>query len=115
MMADAAALFVKTTRFVESMPADIIELADKRKFPIVEVPQGLRWTRLMQDATEVIINRQASQLEQSQAIHRSLLGVVIRGGGLAGPGRRGLPPAGDAPWSSSTPRWRCWRLRRACP
>ncbi len=35
----------------------------------------------MQDATEVIINRQASQLEQSQAVHRSLLGVVIRGGG----------------------------------
>jgi purine catabolism regulator len=81
MMAGAAALFVKTTRFVENIPADIIELAAKRKFPIVEVPQGLRWTRLMQDATEVIINRQASQLEQSQAIHRSLLGVVIRGGG----------------------------------
>jgi purine catabolism regulator len=81
MMADAAALFVKTTRFVESMPADIVELANKRKFPIVEVPQHLRWTRLMQDATEVIINRQASQLEQSQSIHRSLLAVVIRGGG----------------------------------
>jgi purine catabolism regulator len=81
MMSGAGALFVKTTRFVENMPADIIELADKRKFPIVEVPQGLRWTRLMQDATEVIINIQASQLERSQAIHRSLLGVVIRGGG----------------------------------
>ncbi|MCE5252936.1 MAG: PucR family transcriptional regulator ligand-binding domain-containing protein [Actinomycetia bacterium] len=81
MMADAAALFVKTTRFVESIPADIIELADKRRFPIVEVPQGLRWTRLMQDATELIINRQASLLEQSQSIHRSLLGIVIRGGG----------------------------------
>jgi len=81
MMADAAALFVKTTRFVESIPADVIELADKRRFPIVEVPQGLRWTRLMQEATEVIINRQASLLEQSQSIHRSLLGIVIRGGG----------------------------------
>jgi purine catabolism regulator len=81
MRAGAAALFVKTTRFVENIPGDIISLADKRKFPIVEVPQGLRWTRLMQDATEVIINRQASQLEQSQSIHRTLLGVVIRGGG----------------------------------
>lgn len=81
MMAGAAALFVKTTRFVENVPADVIKLADKRRFPIVEVPQGLRWTRLMQDATEVIINRQASQLEQSQSIHRDLLGVVIRGGG----------------------------------
>jgi purine catabolism regulator len=75
------ALFVKTTRFVENMPADVIALADKRGFPIIEVPQGLRWTRLMQDVTEVIINRQASQLEQSQSIHRNLLGVVIRGGG----------------------------------
>lgn len=80
MMADAAALLVKTTRFVNAIPADIIELANKRRFPIVEVPQGLRWTRLMQDATEVIINRQASLLEQSQSIQRNLLGVVIRGG-----------------------------------
>ena len=53
MMAGAAALFVKTTRFVENVPVDIIELADKRGFPIIEVPQSLRWTRLMQDATEV--------------------------------------------------------------
>ncbi len=83
MMADAAALFVKTTRFVEGIPADIIDLANKRKFPIIEVPQNLRWTRLMQDATEVIINRQASQLEQSQSIHRNLLEIVIQGGGWA--------------------------------
>ncbi|MBC7293588.1 MAG: PucR family transcriptional regulator ligand-binding domain-containing protein, partial [Thermoleophilia bacterium] len=81
MMAGAAALFVKTTRFVERMPPDVIALADKRGFPIIEVPQGLRWTRLMQAATELIINRQASQLEQSQEIQRSLLAVVIRGGG----------------------------------
>jgi PucR family transcriptional regulator, purine catabolism regulatory protein len=81
MMAGAAALFVKTTRFVDNVPRDVLELAEKRGFPIIEVPQGLRWTRLMQDATEVIINRQASQLEKSQSIHRDLLGVVIRGGG----------------------------------
>ena len=84
MMADAAALFVKTTRFVVHLPSDVFELADKRKFPIVEVPQNLRWTRLMQDATEVIINRHASLLERSRAIHRSLLGVVMDGGGWQG-------------------------------
>ncbi len=91
MLAGAAALFVKTTRFLESLPPEVIELADKRKFPIVEVPQGLRWTKLMQDATEVIINQQATQLEKSQEIHRNLLGVVIRGGGwqeLAGESSR---------------------------
>ncbi|HEY5528985.1 MAG TPA: PucR family transcriptional regulator ligand-binding domain-containing protein [Thermoleophilia bacterium] len=81
MLAGAAALFVKTTRFVENVPRDVLELAEKRNFPIIEVPQGLRWTRLMQEATEIIINRQASQLEKSQSIHRDLLGVVIRGGG----------------------------------
>lgn len=84
MMADAAALFVKTTRFVEHLPPDVYELADKRKFPIVEVPQNLRWTRLMQDATEVIINRHASLLERSRSIHRGLLGVVMEGGGWQG-------------------------------
>ena len=46
MMADAAALFVKTTRFVGGMPSDSIELADKRNFPVIEAPQGLRWTTM---------------------------------------------------------------------
>lgn len=80
MLADAAALFVKTGRFVGGIPADILELADKRGFPVVEVPQSLRWTRLMQDVTELIISRQASLLAQSQTIHSSLLQVVMRGG-----------------------------------
>lgn len=81
MMSGAAALFVKTHRFVEGVPQDIIELADRRKFPIVEVPQSVRWTRLMQDATEVIINLQASQLERSREIHHRLLRVVVDAGG----------------------------------
>lgn len=80
MMADAAALFVKIGRFVWGMPEEILELADKRGFPIVEVPQSLRWTRLMQEVTELIISRQAMLLAQSQAIHSSLLQVVVRGG-----------------------------------
>jgi len=81
MMADAAALFVKTGRFVGAIPADILELADRRGFPIVEVPHSLRWTRLMQEVSELIISRQASLLAQSQAIHSSLLQVVMHGGG----------------------------------
>jgi purine catabolism regulator len=80
MMADAAALFIKTTRFVEKLPDEVIGLANKRKFPIVVVPQDLRWTRLMQDATELIINRHASLLERARSIHRGLVGVVIKGG-----------------------------------
>ena len=80
MMADAAALFVKTTRFVTELPDDVVALANKRKFPIIVVPQDLRWTRLMQDAMELIINRHASLLERARSIHRGLLGVVIKGG-----------------------------------
>jgi len=80
MLADAAALFVKTTRFVQQIPDDVLALAEKRNFPIVEVPKTLRWTRLMEAATELIIDRQASLLSESQAIHHTLLEVVISGG-----------------------------------
>lgn len=83
MAAGASALFVKPKRFVGEFPEDVLEIADKRRFPIVEVPQQIRWTRIMQEATEVLINRQATLLEKSQAIHRELLEVVIRGGGWA--------------------------------
>jgi PucR family transcriptional regulator, purine catabolism regulatory protein len=81
MAAGASALFVKPKRFVGTFPEDILEIAEKRGFPIVEVPQEVRWTRIMQESMEVLINRQASLLEKSQEIHRDLLDVVIRGGG----------------------------------
>ncbi len=81
MAAEASALFVKPKRFVGSFPLDILEIAEKRGFPIVEVPQEVRWTRIMQETMEVLIDRQASQLEKSQEIHRQLLEVVISGGG----------------------------------
>ena len=81
MTANASALFIKPKRFVGHFPADILEVAEARDFPIVEVPQEVRWTRIMQEAMEVLINRQASLLEKSQEIHRQLLDVVIRGGG----------------------------------
>lgn len=81
MAAGAAALFVKPKRFVGAFPLDILEIAEKRGFPIVEVPQEVRWTRIMQEAMEVLIDRQASLLEKSQEIHRDLLDVVISGGG----------------------------------
>src|SRR5665648_158117 len=81
MAAGAAALFVKPKRFVGAFPLDILEIAEKRGFPIVEVPQEVRWTRIMQEAMEVLIDRQASLLEKAQEIHRQLLEVVISGGG----------------------------------
>ena len=40
MMAGAAALFVKTTRFVENMPADVIALADKQGSPSSKCLRG---------------------------------------------------------------------------
>ena len=84
MSAGAAALFVKPQRFVGNFPADILEAAGRRDFPIVEVPQEVRWTRIMQEAMEVLLDRHASLLEKSQKIHRQLLDVVIRGGGWEG-------------------------------
>ncbi len=83
MAAGASALFVKPKRFVGAFPLDILEIAERRNFPIVEVPQEIRWTRIMQEAMEVLIDRQASLLEKSQEIHRNLLEVVIQGGGWA--------------------------------
>lgn len=80
MAAGASALLVKPKRFVGQFPEDVLEIAEKRGFPIIEVPQQIRWTRIMQEAMEVLINRQATLLEKSQAIHRELLDVVIRSG-----------------------------------
>lgn len=77
----AAALIVKSKRFVEEIDQEILDLADRKDFPIIEVPSQVRWTDLIQEVSKRIIGRNLANLERSEKIHNELVKLVIEGKG----------------------------------
>lgn len=78
---NAAALVIKLKRYINFLPDEIIELADKHDFPIIEVPSEVRWTGLIQEVSRLITDEQFALLEKSNQIHHYFLDEVIKGGG----------------------------------
>lgn len=78
--AGASGLIVKPGRFIEAVGPEIIVLGEENDFPIIEVPEEVRWTHITAGISERIVGESLSLLERSQEIHSSMLEVVIGGG-----------------------------------
>jgi purine catabolism regulator len=78
--AGAAGLIVKPGRFIEVIGPDIVALGDENDFPVIEVPEDVRWTHITAEISERIVGEHIGLLRRSQEIHSSLLDVVIGGG-----------------------------------
>lgn len=78
----AAALGVKLKRWVDSLPPDMLTLADELGLPIIEMPIDIAWTEVLNPVLTEILNRQAAYLETSQRIHDDFTRVALLGHGL---------------------------------
>ncbi|MCL5292435.1 MAG: PucR family transcriptional regulator ligand-binding domain-containing protein [Actinobacteria bacterium] len=76
----AAALAIKPARFLESMPPDVLELARKLQFPVIEVPSETRWTRIISDVYSAMARRDIA--EAAGDFGNELLRGAIDGRGL---------------------------------
>jgi sugar diacid utilization regulator len=94
----AAALLIKLGRFVKDLNPDIVKAAKAAGFPLIEVPQDVRWTDLVRDIydsmikTEVEIRMKgdliddllAGQFKAEELVRRaSFLGADLSAGSLA--------------------------------
>lgn len=94
----AAALFVKPGRFVKDLSLDIIAAAKNAGFPLIEVPQDVRWTDLVRDIYDSMIKTEveirlkgdliddllAGQFKAEELVRRaSFLGADLSEGSLA--------------------------------
>src|SRR3972149_10527518 len=52
----ASALLAKPKRFVGEVDPEIVSLADKKNFPLIEVPSEVRWTEIVKEIYERIIS-----------------------------------------------------------
>ena len=80
---DVAALGIKLGRYVDELPAAVLEVADELGFPVVRLPDLASYDELLTQVLTAVLDHQAERLTRSDDAHRALVEVVLDGGGLA--------------------------------
>lgn len=78
-----AALAIKLHRYLDEVPAGLLEEADRLGFPIIEFPQDVGFDDVLNEVLGTLLNRQAALAARSEEVHRALVSVVLEGGDLA--------------------------------
>ncbi|GAA2407271.1 hypothetical protein GCM10010191_14470 [Actinomadura vinacea] len=77
-----AALAIKLGRYLDSLPAEMIEQADRRGFPLILLADDVGFDDILNQVLTDILNRQAAVLARTEEVHRALVQIVLCGGGL---------------------------------
>ncbi|MFF5257503.1 PucR family transcriptional regulator [Actinomadura viridis] len=77
-----AALAIKLGRYLDTLPAEMIEQADRRGFPLILLPDDVGFDDILNQVLTDILNRQAAVLARTEEVHRALVQIVLCGGGL---------------------------------
>lgn len=96
--AELSGLAIKRGRYLDGLPSTAIANADARGFPIIELPEDLRFDDVLHEVLTGMLEEQYRQLARSEHVHRTFLDLVVAGRGLrdiaAGLGQLiGLPTA----------------------
>ncbi|MGN9782722.1 PucR family transcriptional regulator [Nonomuraea sp. ZG12] len=77
-----AALAIKLGRYVDELPEEMTEQADRLGFPLILLPNDVGFDDILNQVLTDILNRQAAALVRAEEAHRALVQVVLAGGGL---------------------------------
>ncbi len=77
-----AAMAIKLHRYLDELPQAMLDEADRRGFPLIEIPSGVGFDDILHEVLSDLLNRQAALLARSEEVHRALVAVVLEGGGL---------------------------------
>ncbi|MEV4807480.1 PucR family transcriptional regulator ligand-binding domain-containing protein [Nonomuraea sp. NPDC049421] len=77
-----AALAIKLGRYVDELPDEMAEQADRLGFPLILLPNDVGFDDILNQVLTDILNRQAAVLARAEEAHRALVQVVLAGGGL---------------------------------
>jgi PucR family transcriptional regulator, purine catabolism regulatory protein len=80
---DLAGLVVKVGLYVDAVPDDLLAVADRLAFPVIGLPPRSMFDDILSELLGTILNRQAVELERSNAIHARLTQVAVDGGSFS--------------------------------
>lgn len=79
---NCAALAIKIGRFIDTLPDSIIEKANKKNFPIIELPIYISWHDVINPLLLEILNKEVLTIKRSQEIHSEFMKIALNGEGL---------------------------------
>jgi purine catabolism regulator len=77
-----AGLGIKPRRFLERIPDVMITQANELDFPLVEIPLEMSFSDVLGPIMTEIIHRQMDYLHRAEDVHKHLMEVMIKGGGM---------------------------------
>jgi len=77
-----AGLVVKLGRYIDEVPGEMLEEADRHSLPLFTIGQEVPWSDLMEPLLERIINAEHWRLKRSLEIHRRFTDLVLDGKGV---------------------------------
>jgi purine catabolism regulator len=77
---ELAGLAVTPESYIDQLPSCMVEDAERLGFPLIELPPRVSFVDIIQPLTSRILDLQADELQQSEAILRRFLDLVLVGG-----------------------------------
>jgi purine catabolism regulator len=77
-----AAIAVKLGRYLDGLPDEMLEQADRLGFPLILLANDVGFDDILNQVLTDILNRQAAILARTEEVHRALVQIVLCGGGL---------------------------------
>ena len=77
-----AALAVKTNRFVQTIPAEMIAVADELSFTLLDIPHHITYIDIMNPLMEQLLDHTAGVLHKADIAFRWLQEIILNGQGL---------------------------------
>ncbi len=80
--AHSAALAIKTKRYLDEIPQEIISSANKYDLPLLEVPFDLSFSEIIAPILGVVFNKQNKILQKLEQAHKKLMDLALNGSPL---------------------------------
>jgi purine catabolism regulator len=77
-----AAMAIKPTRYIASIPEAMVAAADRLDFPLIELPPPASFNEIIGSVLGVILDAQSVRLRRAAEIHERFTNIVLSGGGL---------------------------------
>ena len=77
-----SALGVKTGRYLDELPPDMLDTAERHGFPVLVLPRGVAFDEVMSEVFTQLVDRQTWALDVADRLHRTLTALVLGGGDL---------------------------------
>ena len=81
--ANAAAIAVSTGPYLEKLPPETLELAERESFPLIELPWEVRFADITRAVSEALLTEEHRLLIRAQDLQTTMLERVVAGAGGA--------------------------------